>query len=363
MSDTKGEILSGEQLRILLVSFTKDPIETLYVAWQASKTDDPLMLTDEVKRRAEIWKNDITGPEGFKAINPEEMYKMFWDVVEMNIPIARFISFVFTFEGMAIALREQFVREKFGWDFWLQSGRIRDQSKFYDNGWFHVPKSILKAQQDYEAKLPQITDDSVDPIRPPQRTDGPLYVFLWNLESQQQAYKKLVRDFSIPGEDARELIGLALTHKGGASTNLSGLIHTISKRSCQILQLGLWEPMVTGILDELANKIHPEMRKVASPPCMRGDQFMRCPYNLDNERRVNGEDRLAPCSLWMTHVYMKDSLKRGLTESTTPMEEWNRINDQKPSPQYGRDTVEKYKNFWGRNPWTGKLHLKVQQEG
>jgi hypothetical protein len=335
----------GDNLSVKLVSFTKDPVESIYAAWQSSKTDNPLLTVDDIKQQIADGKLTLA-----------EISALLFKIIEMDIPIGRFISMIFIFEGMHIALREQFVREKMGWEFWLQSGRIRDQSTFFDDGWYHVPESIIRAQEQFLKQFP----DHYDPL-----IGGPLGLFLGNLKGQQEAYKALVTDFKVPHEDARELIGLALTHKGGASTNITGLRHTISKRSCQILQLGNWEPFVMGLIEETATKIHPGFRTLASPPCMKGDNFMGCPYNLDNERRVSGEDKLAPCSLWMSKVYTPRIVEEGKSFIPTvgpnflPITLWDKINDKKPSPEYGRTTIKKYEKFWGRDPWTGKLHLKV----
>jgi hypothetical protein len=384
----------GDKLRVQLVSWTKDPIHTLYAAWQASKTDDPLLTLDGINYLTRLWdlKNhkhvpgeaDPVFPTDIdRAINPKELDDLFWKIIDMDIPIGRFVNMTFTFEGMHIALREQFVREKMGWEFWLQSGRIRDQSTFFDDGWYHVPESIIAAQERWlresEEHLKRLERDNPvmaahhrvqtaaeleDGIVP----QGPLDVFLGNLKSQQESYKALVTDFKVPHEDARELIGLALTHKGGASTNITGLRHTISKRSCQILQLGNWEPFVMGLIEETATKIHPGFRTLASPPCMKGDTFMGCPYNLDNERRVSGEDKLAPCSLWMTKVYVPRKYPPGAIrpdiggreqDEVIASLDWGSINSTKPSPEYGVTTVAKYEKFWGRDPWSGKIKLKV----
>ena len=114
----------------------------------------------------------------------------------------------------------------------------------------------------------------------------------------QSAYNRLVRA-GVPLEDARNLIPLGATHRLTWSTNLAALQHVVGKRGCWILQLGVWEPVIRGIIEELASKISPAFRQLIKPPCIdKAGQYSDCKFHLDNARRVQGEDEIPPCSLW-----------------------------------------------------------------
>ena len=133
-------------------------------------------------------------------------------------------------------------------------------------------------------------------------------------------------------EDARDLIPLGAHHRISWTMNINSMMHVVGKRSYWILQLGLWGPIIRGMIKEIGTKVHPVFYELASPPCVEGDSFTGCHYKHENERRVSGEDKLPICALY-----------------------WHKImgNDPGSAPSNVKDRSFEYTDFWGRDPWTG----------
>lgn len=285
--------------KVKLVSYTKNPVETVYYLWQASrhnnKMEDVEALTNQRK----------TSPQ--KA---EEIEKIFKAVVESHIPVSENISFSFLLEDVSIALREQLVRHRIGVavgdrvgmdivpelsksTFWSQSMRILPMTEFYKRRTYEVPESLtgkLEATQLYHDTLKKI----------------------------QQAYNDLVA-MGIPLEDARMLLPLACQHRISWTLNLSALQHIIEKRGCWILQGGLWDSVVRGIVSELVEKVDPIFSDLIKPPCIKNEKFAGCLFGEDNERRIDGRDEIPPCPLYLNYYkkqYVASDETKKLREKT-----------------------------------------------
>ena len=269
-----------KNVKVELISHTENPIETLYHIWQVSRgVGLEGVLPSDFKRLAQ------TDPT-FR----EKMEKLFLDILNSAIPVSENINFTFTLHNISIALREQLVRHRIGVKhgesmgidlipelssstFWAQSMRILDMGNFVIDGGYEIPKSILqKGEQAIEA-------------------------YQTFMASSAQVYKYLV-DIGIPQEDARMVIPLAATHTITWTLNLSSLQHILKKRGCWILQLGLWEPIIRGIVEELSTKVSPLFHALIQPPCVKAGKYTGCCFILDNERRVDGRDPLPPCVIY-----------------------------------------------------------------
>lgn len=294
--------------KVTLLSRTQKIVATIYAIWQASKDNEPIQNIEDINE------------------NEPKVFRIFEKVIDSKIPVAENISFTFLLENISISLREQLVRHRIGVKvdgrigtdmvpdladstFWSQSMRILDMGHFADEGRFHLPASIAKCER---------------------RTAA----FEKAMAHAQEAYRELVGD-GVPLEDARDVIPLAATHRITWTLNLSALQHILGKRGCWILQLGLWEPIIRGMVDELATKVHPYFRNLINPPCIKGDKFHECVFKLDNERRVDGQDKLPPCSLYM-HNH---------TDEVTMV----------PPDQVDAYAAKaaQYMELWDRNPLTG----------
>jgi hypothetical protein len=300
--------------RITLLSWTKNPIETIYQIWEASKSNRPI---EEILKESAPIQN----------VNDERrVMEVFQKVIDSKIPVAENLDFVFLLENVSISFREQMVRHRIGakvgprlgcdiapdladstW--WSQSMRILDMGKFADEGRYRVPEGLTQEQGEQ---------------------------FMVAMKVSQDCYNRLV-EAGVSSEEAREVIPLGATHRITWKLNLAALQHIIGKRGCQILQLGLWEPVIRGMVDELATKVHPYFRQLICPPCMKGDTFKGCLFKLDNERRDNGIDNMTPCTLWLgaeEHRFMTDA-----------QEKWPKFDV----------LCERYGSLWQRNAWTGKM--------
>lgn len=265
--------------KVTLVDWPRHPIETIYYLWEAARSNDKIPPVEHI---VEYCTKDAR----FK----QRVRETFEKVVDSAIPIAENINFVFLLEGVSISFREQMVRHKIGvkvgerlgvdmfpdihdstW--WAQSMRVLDMGKFVDEDFYRLPDSIA-------------SDETAKGIY----EDG--------LRIAQQTYSELLAR-GIPIEDAREVIPLGAQHRISWGLNLNSLIHVARKRSCWIPQIGTWEPVIKGMINELVEKVDPYFASIVTPPCIKGDKFSGCVYKLDNERRVDRSDPLVPCSLYL----------------------------------------------------------------
>lgn len=302
--------------KVTLVSHTAKPLETLWRIWYASKSDAPLDAVD------------------YFAPDPGELKQLFIDLYTQEVPVIENVSFTFILEGVSISFREQMVRHRVGVrvgdqlgvdmvptlsesSWWSQSMRIMDMGRFARDQRYRVPQTVSNhkykdAERIYHQTMIQIED----------------------------AYNALVR-MGIPMEDARDLIPLGATHRISWTLNLRALKHTIGKRSCWILQASLWHEVIAQMIDELRTKVHPLFALLSNPPCIETskDDFKACVFVHENERRMDGRDRLPPCPLWLTRECRRD-LDSAVDRQKVPMMEQMRAR------------AEQYRQFWRHDPYT-----------
>lgn len=327
---------------VTLLSHTTNPLETVYTLWEASRHNDAVLTPPEVALAR------VKYPEW-----DEKVRKLFSDVLNSGIPVAENVSFTFLLEGVSIALREQLVRHRIGvhvgprvgcdiapdladstW--WSQSMRILDMGAFASNGAYDVPASI---------------DGNDTPLREGLTAEAGYHDVM---KYSQDVYAKLV-EAGVPMEDARNVIPLAATHRISWTLNLAALKHIIGKRGCWILQLGIWEPIIVGMVNELATKIDPIFRDLIAPPCIKGGKFTGCCFKLDNERRIDGEDEIPPCSLYLHH-HEGEALAAVAAAKKPVWNVWDgpgfRTDDLQKQARYVR-MKKQYAALWGRDADTG----------
>lgn len=300
------------EVKVTLVSWTQNPLETLWAIWEASKTEKPL---------DECWPNGVP---------KSEVELLFERVIAQDIPVSEHLHFVFMMENVSIEWREQAVRHRVGVrigplmgvdlapdlaesSWWSQSMRIMDMSLFADGGHYRVPETLAGKVVD-GAPADQVWAEDMKRI--------------------QAMYAKYV-NAGLPMEDARGLIPLAAHHRISWVLNLHTIQHIVGKRGCWILQLGLWRPVIEGMVNELATKVHPAFRNLITPPCLKGDDFKGCVFMEENRRRVTGDDSLPVCSLYAHNHMTPESV------AEVPMK----------AAMLAR--AEEYRAFWGRDPYTG----------
>jgi thymidylate synthase ThyX len=342
--------------KVTLLTWTSLPLETVYSLWQASKNESPLETPVEI-----IDKIVYGGPQGqfpreARQKLKEDVRQMFRAIIEQRIPVGESVDFVFMLENVSVSFREQMVRhrigvkpslERLGVDigmvdvqqipdladsvWWSQSMRIQDMGKFAEQGNYRVPESILD-HPNREALLKH---------------------YRATMLAIQDQYNQLVAA-GVPMEDARELIPLGAQHRISWKLNISSLQHIIGKRGCWILQLGIWGPVIEGMVNELAEKIDPIFRELVTPPCLKGDKFTGCVYHEENRRRYTGDDALPPCPLHLTkHKLPEFQAPKGHDHAETAQDaaELKRIGIPRVDEMHAR--AEAYRKFWNRDPYTG----------
>jgi thymidylate synthase (FAD) len=247
-------------MKVTLLEAPQYPVELLWSLWQASRTDDPLLVPQKLSGK----------------LGSDEREELFVKLLAMDIPVMENLFFVFMLEDVPVSFREQLVRHRTA-TYWSQTSRVRDMGEFHEKGRYFTPETVkqnptlLKAYGD-------------------------------TLEYIQDCYNQLLKD-GIPREDARQLLPMASTHRISWGVNLRALKHTLANRTCWIAQAGLWHPVVKGVVSELVAKVHPALGMLAKPPCWDLQtgcaEGAACPFVEENVRRLAGTDPFPPCPIWL----------------------------------------------------------------
>ncbi len=257
-------------MKVQMLSKLESIFQTVANIWKASRTTEPIAC--EIVN----CEKDIT-----------ENRELFFTLMDEGIPIMEMVEFIFVLEDIPISLREQIVRHRLGHkfddklgldivpelgdsNFWVQSMRILDMSDFN----FYVPEKIGEYEEAF-ACYSELMD----------RIKG--------------TYAELLA-MGIPMEDARQVIPLAATHRMVWKLNVTAIKHICSKRSCWIAQLGMWKPIIEGLVSELW-KVDGWFRDIVAPPCVTNGKFSGCKFCEHNRLRVtdDGERQVPPCPLYL----------------------------------------------------------------
>lgn len=348
-------------MKVRLMSATEYPVETIYALWHSSRSSDPI-LTPEEYHEARL--RDPGGP--FE----EEMLKTFRQVIASDIPVAENLDFVFLLEEIPISLREQLVRhrighkfgENFGVDiipgpvdssFWSQTMRVLDMSSFATDGHYFTPETINNTPIGVPgaSSMREVIESNRFGVTRKSLYDSAM-------KAIEEIYSTLVQA-GVPIEDARQLIPLGACSRLSWKVNFRALKGVLNNRSCWIAQLGMWKPIVFGMVEELC-KLDPIFRKLINPPCYASDgEYEGCPFPADNLARVNGtNDPGIPCPLFLGHE------RKQIDRKPTDLyqfdgQTWDTTDGEKRE-QFKNMRTE-YAKMWRRNPWTGdKYEENVQ---
>ncbi len=321
-------------MQVKLLSWTKDPLKTLYAVWEASRS-----------------QRDSDSFQGTDA----EMEALFLRVMASNIPVGESISFVFLLEEIPISLREQIVRHRIaskagvriGADiipeladssWWSQGMRILDMSKFADRDQYYVPENCLpKHLDDFEGgRTHRIYENA--------------------MFEAQRTYQELLSR-GVPVEDARNVIPLGATHRMTWTLNMVSLKHIIGKRSCWIAQAGMWAPIISGMVEELANKVHPLFRRIVDPPCFSGGKWVGCKVIQENVMRIQGTDPNPPCPLVLNkHAeearIISEQSETSVWKTSSPAQGWDCTRPDHLTTM--AQLMDKFRKLWQRDPKTGE---------
>lgn len=394
---------------VRLLSHTNNPIETIFVQWAQSRTEDPVRDPSEIAALLRIIqarkKSGIVSDVDLRY--EKDVYETFEKVVSMKIPLAETIDFVFLIEHCPIALREQIVRHRIGHryggqlgadivpdlaesTFWSQTTRVLNLGTFATDGEYLLPESVrdsgpkapspecvacggkgtYQEEHPHNGSLFNVTcqcwryPEGTKTITVRNHTVSVEEFYHEQMGWIQSAYNRLI-EAGVPVEDARNLLPMATQHRLTWKVNLAALLHVLGKRGCWIAQLGMWEPVIRGMVEELATKVHPAFRKMIDPPCFGNDgEFKACVFKLENENRVKGDDPYAPCPLYLgNHVVEAEraAIERG-NNGGDPAWRLAIPSERSVNNWHGPDRAmteltvrgKKYRDLWGRDEWTGK---------
>jgi thymidylate synthase ThyX len=215
------------------------------------------------------------------------------------------------------------------------SMRIQDMGSFATERKYRIPDSLLDENG----------NDRIIPYGFGEMTgDSASMHYGAVMHHIELVYKALVAA-GVPMEDAREIIPLGAQHRISWKLNMSALQHIVEERGCWILQLGIWEPVIVGMINELSNKIHPVFSELVSPPCMEKDTYTGCVYQEECKRRLDGKDKLPPCPIHLYHEIQPE------VPSDIPMYEEMETRAQE------------YQKFWKRDPYRGNRLKTIEKTG
>jgi thymidylate synthase ThyX len=350
--------------KVTLLNWTPLPKETVYSVWDLSKTMNPIRTPAEIRR----------------DVPAEEVNKLFRAVIAQHIPVGEQIDFLFAIENVAVSWREQAVRHRIGAkpspervgvdfamdvipdkadsSFWSQSMRIDDMGTFAQEGKYRTPDTLLGKHcpgrsEEFKGRMPN-TDLFRDQ---PAAT-----VYHAAMAMIEDAYNALVLA-GVPMEDARELLPLGTQQRLTWKLNLSALQHIVGKRGCWILQLGIWGPVIQGMITELAEKVDPIFQELVSPPCIKPTpaeprgEYVGCTYHEECRRRYTGDDKLPPCPLHLAQEQIKNPDKVRLTVFKEDFRITHPTTGESVPLPMRRDMLQRaedYTQFWGRDVYTGE---------
>lgn len=363
------------QPKVTLVSHTPNPVETLWILWEQSKVDGAVPMTvDEV---------NATVPK-------DKQIKLFWDVINQHIPVGEHLHFAFVIEGVSISWREQAVRHRIGTrvgdrlgidiipdiadsSWWSQSMRIQDMSGFADREAYRMPDTLEGKVIALGIDGQPATEPLPDGYEPVSKVSAQA-LYEATMRQIQGAYKALVAA-GVPMEDARELIPLGATHRLSWDLNLQAIGHIVGKRGCWILQAGIWAPIIEGMINEMAAKVHPMFRALIRPPCIgKDDKFKACAYQEENRRRMPDDagvvhDQLPPCPLWLCRdkgggvAALESHLER--QQKPIPLTVGQRrsllilVDDLIPRQHEMNKRTEQYAKLWGHDPFVWDKDMEL----
>jgi Thymidylate synthase complementing protein len=366
-------------IRVSLVSWTQDPIRTIYEIWQMSKYEKTLeqvraeyesalsyfkqeargwhviRLAEAIEGRVALDQSRAATENRWTSERPDPL-ELFGNLLEMKVPVMENIDLVFQLENVPVSLREQMVRHRIGCkpgarvgadlapvDFlmdtcpdqhdstwWAQSMRILAMNEFANRRNFYVPPWFRK-EEDREREYIQF------------------------MHTIQEQYVRWV-EAGCPKEEAREIMPLGCTHSISWKLNVASLTHIIGKRGCWILQLGYWGPVIAGMVNECVEKIHPSFAKLITPPCIKNEDYRGCLYKEDNDRRIRGDDPLPPCSLFLFNETEEEEVvySNRPYRPTTDAESLEELRTLGWTSRQFMEMRRKWGNFWRRDPDTGE---------
>lgn len=331
---------------VSLLTHTAYPLESCYLTWLQSRSDEPLPSTRSVRDR-------MDREPAFR----QEVTRLFHQFLDADMPITETLYFTFLLEGVSIALREQLVRHRIGHRFGPQTGV--DEIPDLPHSTFWSQTSRFRLMDDFATKGHYVTPESCqDIVERDYLEESPLAIEVYRvaMHHAEQHYRKLC-SLGVPPEEARLVLPMAATHRMTWTVNLQSLCKLLRKRSCWIAQLGLWEPVVRGIVTELCEHVDEVFRTLIDPPCISKGVYTQCKYPYENENRTDGTDPEPPCKLWCNQEGPGD-YSRFLGGPGVKDDAHSLQRKQARYHQLGA----RYADLWRRDPATGVPLQEVASE-
>ncbi len=255
------------------------PLELLYTLWLQSRTETPVVPVEDIQLALahDMYYEDT--PELFIDPQPGISFRAYYNsqidlILSIDIPLLESLVFVFVVEGMTISMREQLVRHREG-SYWLQSGRIRDQRTFASRGAYRTPQGI----------------------RGNQELEG---MWVRSMTTVQKMFNALL-NYGMTIEEARDILPAAQTHRGSVTMNYRALKKMIGRRTSFIAQSTNWHPLLFGLADAV-NALDPRLiSHLFEPPEIHNGTYIGQTNELENRRRLAGDDPLPPCPIFMKY--------------------------------------------------------------
>lgn len=346
----------ANQTKVRLLSCTAYPLETLWVVWEQSRTKNPVPTAKELH---DYIYDDAAGILNGDPRSQEEVLasvlSTFEKIVEMKMPLAEMIEFVFLVEDMPIALREQIVRHRVGHKFddrlgadlipeahedtyWSQSMRVIGAGDFYDAGNFYLPEEVER------------------------QGETAVEYYKYTMLKIQEAYNEL-QALGVPMEYARNVLPVAFQHRMVWKTNLAALLHVLSKRVCWVAQLDMWYPVVRDMVNELCTHVSPIFKTLLTPPCIKKGKWVGCAFKKENEDFVTGKTKFdGPCPLYMwkhqdevAQLHMDE--KSIYVLNNVGPDQWNcmKVEDIMGAQRWVR-RINDYAALWNFHPFTADMY-------
>ena len=299
--------MSGRTPTVKLLSFPTNIHGMLYYAWKRSRNDAELEALERCEQAFWFYaanKDDPNANLYSDAVTKyynlgKDVYETVQKMIDEDIPIIEHAWFVFEMEDVPVMWREQAVRQRIGvrfgddylWDiifgadqqsFWSQTSRIIPDHNFVDEGRYFIPDTI-KHHPNPEVKLR----------------------FENNLIATQSDIR-FMHEAGIPVEDSRALSTSCKTHSISWVINAKALKHVFGRRSCFLMQAGIWKPVLEGMA-KCIREVSPLLAQVVHPPCMSKGKFRECPIKHTNEELIRGNDLQPVCPLYLTNYRLEAS--------------------------------------------------------
>lgn len=194
-------------------------------------------------------------------------------ILGLDVPLLEAISFTFVIENMTISMREQLVRHRLG-AYWIQSGRVRDQSRFATDDKWRMPPSIRDHDRAKE-------------------------IFKSAMLKSQDAFNRLV-SIGVNVEDARDVLPPAQLHRGSVTMHYRALKQMVGRRTAFVAQAGHWLPMLAS-LSQQVREIDERLGWIFEPPEIKNGKYIGQVAELEHRRRFLGHDPTPPCPIYMKY--------------------------------------------------------------